>query len=586
MQPGKIFAPKFLSVIFVLLALLLAACGGGGSNTNQGTGAQTKASADKQIYIRPYQFSDLKTLDPALETDLYSAQAINMIYSGLVEQDDQGKIQPALAQSWKVASDHVTWTFTLRSGLKFSDGTPLTSTDVAYSLDHALQPATKSTYAPGYLNLIKDFDKLNTGKIKTIIGDSIQTPDPQTVVIITNKQAAYFLYTLAIQVSYIVEKSLINKYGSKFTDHLGEGGGSGPWIVSKYAHGQEIDFTPNPNYYGKKPQLAKVVRPFYAQSDTIYKAYQVNQVDQSPVPGANLAAAKALPEGQFHQVPILANGYYTMNYLVKPFDNIHIRQAFDLALDKDLIANNIWKGTYIASNHIIPEGMPGYNPNLTRAGGVKDTKAHPDLAKQLFNQGLKEEGLTLATLPPITFTVSTIGAADLRNEIAAEQQMWQSTLGVSVKINDIDFNKLVTDTTASTNNPKGLMAWSIGWIADYPDPQDWTTLQFDNGAANNNNNYGQNQSSDAVQQQQTQKLLEQADANLNPDQRIQQYQQAEQQLVNDVAWLTVYQQAITDVLKPCVSGVVFNAIDIVPPDDWNNIYINSSPTCANTANYK
>jgi oligopeptide transport system substrate-binding protein len=579
------FTKKILLPTLFALGLLVAACGGSNGNSPAGV-STTKAAANKQVFVRPYAQSDLKTLDPAQETDLYSAQAITMVFSGLVELDDQGKIQGALAQSYSIAPDNVTWTFHLRSGLKFSDGTALTSTDVAYSIDRALQPATKSPYAPGYLALIKDSDKLNAGKIKTIIGDSIKTPDANTVIIVTSKPSGYFLDALSVQTSYIVEKSVIDKYGANWTDHLSSGGGSGPFVVSKYTHGKEIDFTPNPYYYGAKPQLKEVVRPFYAAADTIYKAYQVDQVDfAGSIPTANLPAAEALPDHQYHLAPSLANAYYAMNYLVKPFDNIKVREAFDLALDKDAIVKDVYKGEFIASNHIVPQGMPGYNPNLMRSNGIKDTASHAALAKQLFTEGLKEDGLTLATLPPITFTVSSQGSTDARNEFAAEQQMWQSALGVSVKFDDIDFNKLLTDTEDATNNPKGIMAWGIGWIADYPDPQDWTTLQFDNGAVNNNENYGQNHSPDVTQQVQTQKLLEQADSNLNTTQRLQQYETAEQQLVNDVAWMTVYQQASPYAIKPCVQGVVINSSDITPPNDWPNIYISNATPCANTSSY-
>ena len=154
-----------------------------------------------------------------------------------------------------------------------------------------------------------------------------------------------------------------------------------------------------------------------------------------------------------------------MNYLVKPFDNIKIRQAFDLAIDKEAIVTNVYKGVYIASNHIVPQGMPGYNAALTRSNGIKDTAAHAALAKQLFNEGLKEEGLTLATLPTITFTVSTQGSVDVRNEEAAKQQMWKSALGIDVKFDDVDFNKLITDTSPAINNPKGIMG--LGTWLDY-----------------------------------------------------------------------------------------------------------------------
>src|SRR5207248_5946511 len=137
-----------------------------------------------------------------------------------------------------------------------------------------------------YLGLINDSDKRTQGKIPTLINDSILTPDDNTVVLKLNKPGAYFLQALAYPTSFVVEKSLIDKYGEKFTDHLTEGGGDGPFKVASYTHGQNIVFVPNSNYYGPAPQLKKVVFPFYKDTETVYKAYQVGQVDTTSVPSA------------------------------------------------------------------------------------------------------------------------------------------------------------------------------------------------------------------------------------------------------------------------------------------------------------
>jgi len=213
MQPGKKISLRILPALFCLLTMLVVACG---SSTQQaGPSSSTKATPDKQIYIYPeVGVSDIATFDPGLSTDTPSIQAIDMVFTGLVQLDDNLKVQPQLAQSYQLMPDGVTWKFTLRSNLKFSDGTPLTSTDVAYSIDRALQPAEKSTVGPIYLALIKDSDKLVAGKIKTIIGDSLMTPDPNTVIIKANKKAAYFLDALTYSCSYVVEKRLVDKYGT------------------------------------------------------------------------------------------------------------------------------------------------------------------------------------------------------------------------------------------------------------------------------------------------------------------------------------------------------------------------------------
>src|SRR6266705_28818 len=544
------------------------------------------APFSQQIYRSPLVgITDSTVLDPALAGDIQSINATNMVYTGLMTLDDSLMVEPQLATTYSVSADGLHWTFHLRPHLKFSDGTPLTSADVAFSIDRALQPAEKSTVGPIYLALIKDSDKLVAGKIKTIIGDSIMTPDPSTVVLIANKKASYFLDALTYSCSYVVEKSLIDKFGNtKFTDHLTEGGGDGPFKVASYTHGQNIIFVPNPNYYGPIPQLAKVVYPFYKDADTVYKAYQVGQVDSTGIPSANLAAARKLTN-EFKQVPQLWIQYYAMNFLVKPFDNIKIRQAFELAINKDLIVQSVWKNALIPTNHIVPKGQPGYTPNLTGPDGVASTAGDPTKAKALFTAGLQEEGMTLSTVPPIRLTYPS-GSKDSDNEVAALQQMWQNVLGVSVKADPIDFNKLLSEITAATNNPKGLQFWGIGWIADYPDPQDWTTLQFDKGVPNNTMNYCQNNTSDAAQQQLVQQQLEAADINPDQNARLQAYMQAEQQLVNDVAWLPMEQVANNFLRKPCMAGVVDNPQDLTPPDDWGNIYKTTATQCADTSSFQ
>ncbi|GHO67302.1 ABC transporter substrate-binding protein [Ktedonobacter sp. SOSP1-52] len=585
MQPGKKHAGKFLPAILVLLAMLIVACGGSSGNS---TATSNKLSDDKQIYVSPDSgLSDVATLDPALSTDSASISALDMMFVGLVQLDDNLKVYGELAQTWNTSSDGLTWTFTLRQGLKFSDGNPITADDVIFSIDRALKPELKSTVAPAYLALVKDSDKRFAGKVPTLINDSLFAPDPSTVKIVTTQKAQYFLDALTYSTSYVVEKSFVEKYGdTDFLKHLGEGGCSGPFILDKHVSGQQVSFTPNKNYWGPKPQLKKVVFPFYKDPQTTYKAYQSNQVDTAGVPTANLDQARALPNKQFRQAPELAIDYYALNFLVKPFNNIKIRQAFALAIDKDTISQNIYKGSRLPTNHIVPQGMPGYNPNLKGPGGVTSTKGDKNLAKQLFQQGMQEEHYTTANFPQVTLTVATGGSQTAKNEFQFVQQQWKDTLGVNVTINDEDFNKLLDDTSAATGNAKGIQMWAIAWIADYPDPQDWTTLLFGKGSSYNETNFGQNQSKNASTEQQIQDLMTTADANQNSSERISQYNQIEQQLVDDAAWIPRLQRQSSYVLKPCVKGIIDNAQGLVPPADWSKIYKTGDSPCGNTNAYK
>ncbi|QBD80950.1 peptide ABC transporter substrate-binding protein [Ktedonosporobacter rubrisoli] len=578
---------RMLFPLFCLLAMLMVACGGNSAGTTSTPAQQNhpKAPDNKQVLITSVGVagvSDFDTLDPAKAPDFNAQTAISVMFTGLVSLDDNLKIKPQLAQSWDKSADGYTYTFHLRPNLKFNDGTPLTSHDVAYSIDRAFQPALKSTTAPNYLRYIKDSDKLNSGAIKTIIGDSLLTPDDNTIIIKLSKPVAYFLDALAFQSSFVVEKSLLQKYGefgTSWLDHLNEGGGDGPFKVKSYMHNKEIVFVPNPYYYGAKPQLKELIMPLYQHVDTTKKDYEIGRLDDATVPQVDFARDKQRKD--FFQTLFLAISYYTMNFNQKPFDNIHIRQAFALAINKDLLAKNVWKGSFVATNHIVPEGMYGYNPNLTGPDGTKSTAGNPQKAKALLQQGMQEEGYSsVSQIPPITLTFASGGNQAVRDEVAAMQQMWQQALGITVKTNDIDLNTIFTDQGLGANNPLSFYT-GPSWVADYPDPQDWITLQFGKGTAQNAMNFGENKGPDAAAEQALQAQMLEADTTQDPTARLQAYNKIEQQLVNDVAWLPVEQQTFFGLRKPCVQGFGLSDQGLTNPDDWGKTYISTDQPCVN-----
>ncbi len=312
----------------------------------------------------------------------------------------------------------------------------------------------------------------------------------------------------------------------------------------------------------------------------------MNRVDFAFVPTQQLAGAKALPKNQLRMDPQLNSWYLSMNFLDKPFDNIKIRQAFALAINKDLIASSVFKGTVIPTNHIIVKGVMGYNPDLTGPAGVKSTAGDPALAKKLFEEGLQEEGMTRATMPTISFEVSSGGSQDAKNLFDALQQMWQNVLGINVKMRDMDFNQLLNDITPIGSTQ--VLAAGIGWNAS-PDPQPWMTLQFNNNAYGNFYNFGQNHASDAAQQQHAQQLMVQADATVGNDaERMKLYDEAEQQVVNDVAWLPIYQGEAVYAVKPCVVGWPHDPFGqySISEFDWSSMYISTDGPCASSTQYQ
>ncbi len=567
MRTSKKSAIAIITTLFVVMGVLLSACGATNSNTSN-TG---RAPADKQNLMLPLEgIADLGTFDPALVTTSTSSDAVSMVFTGLVSLNAQEQIIPELASSWTTSSDGLTWTFTLKPNLKFSDGTSLTSANVIYSINRALTPALASPVAPSYLNLVQDSDKMAAGKIKTLIGDSLLDPNPNTVVIKINKPASYFLGTLTYPTAYVVEQSLVDKYGNaQFTNHLNEGGGTGPYKVKSYTHGKNIVLVPNSNYVGKVPTV-NVTWTFYKDTTTTFEAEQNGQVDRASVPTANLSQVQNTPE--FIKEPTLAIFYYGMNFLDKPFNNIDIRQAFDLAINKNEVTSVVYKNVYTPTNHIVPEGMPGYDANLKGPDGTTSTSGNTTLAKKLFAEGLQQEGYTSASqLPKIQFPYDS-GNPDLTKEITIVVQDWKSILGVTIQPVPTDFETLSAQIEKNNGQTTDAL-FQTGWIADYPDAQDWTTLQFAPDQANNQTNYGQNKSSNAASQVQVQKELASADVEKNATQRLAMYNDAEQKLINDVTWLPMYQETIAYVLQSYVKGFTFDPNDIIPPSDWYKVYI-------------
>jgi oligopeptide transport system substrate-binding protein len=585
MRLNKKLKIGFLPTLLMLVAMLVVACGG--PTTQNGTTptptAPTKASADKQVYIGAAGagIDDFGTLDPALVSTQNDGWVIADLFTGLVELNNNLVPTCVICSTYSVASDNVTWTFKMKPNLTFSDGKPLTSADVVYSITRALAPATQSPLGLYYLNIIKGATEFNSGKTKTLAG--ISAPDASTVQIVARKPAAYFLETLTYPTSYVVEQSVIKQWGTAWLDHLADNGGqggAGPWKVQSYTHSKQIVLVPNSNYFGQKPQLREVVYPIYKSADTTYQVYQVNGIDVTGVPSVHVTTDRM--RSDYHATPQLAIFYYSMNYNQKPFDITACRQAFALAINKDLIAKSVWKNTVVPTNHIVPQGEYGYNPNLTGPDGTTSTAGNPTKAKQDEQACMQAQGYaSIANFPPITLTYASSGVQDARNEVAALQQMWQNVLGINVKIDDVTFNKLVGDENLGANNPLQMFS-GPGWIADYPDPQDWTTLQFDKNSngASNPMSFGQNKGPDAAAQQAVQQALEQADVNLDPKAREQAYFAAEQQLINYVAWLPTYQQITSELVKPCVQGRDYNALSQTFPDDWAKVFISTDPSCA------
>ncbi|QBD80775.1 peptide ABC transporter substrate-binding protein [Ktedonosporobacter rubrisoli] len=556
----------FLTPFLALLALLVVACGG---TTAPPTTNEQIAPPAKQVLRYPIGATDFGTLDPALATLNTDIFTIQLIFGGMVEAKSDGIAIDTMAASHSVSADGLTYTFKLKPNLKFSDGTPLTAQDIIWSIDRSLAPATKSPLS-GDMEPVKDSDKMIAGKIKTLIGDSLIAKDDQTVVIVLSHPAAYFIQTFTSTNAFTINKKLVEKYGNQWTDHLQEGAGSGPFMVQNYDHNKGLTLVPNPYYYGPKPKLQKIEMLRSGPPDTAYKTYMAGQLDLiTSVPTINLENARTRKD--FKSVPELYIRYVDMNYQSKPFDNIKIRQAFALAVNKDLISQNVMHGAVKPTNHLMPEGMTVYNPKLTGPEGVASTKGDAAKAKQLLQEGMKEEGYaSVSQLPRISFTYYS-NDTDVANTAAVLVQQWQTVLGVTVHAQAVSIDILVQQMTDTTGHDGPLQLWIIGF-GNYPDPYGWISDNFGKDGSFNNHNYGQNQSKTAAAQQAVQEELRQADMNLNPQERIQQYSDAEQKIVNDAGWIPLFQRQVQMLISPKLKNFPLSPVNLIEPDAWSNIY--------------
>nr|MBA2681535.1 protein kinase [Ktedonobacteraceae bacterium] len=530
-------------------------------------------ASKQEIFMGVNDGGAAPVLDPALAASTQDQQVMTMLYAGLTTVDSRNAVEPGLAQSWSSQANTnggLDWTFRLRPNLKFSDGHPLTSTDVAFSIDRAFSsPTSEYAYLAQYF---KDGNARLKGNPKTLVGDSLLTPDPSTLIIKTTNQGVFLPTMMSTYCFLVVNKGLVDKYGKDFTKHLDEGGSSGLFKQASSIQPNGMDLALNPSYYGGQSRLGKVFVRYYKDERTERADYRAGRLSMMEAPDYDSLTS----EEQSNRVVTSLAGinYLQMNYLVKPFDNIKIRQAFALALDKSAIMDGAFKAGSLATNHIIPEGQPGYNASLTGPGGTTTPHGDPAAAKKLLAQGMQEEGIqSIEKFPAITFTYNSWNIVSSQDEMKLIQQQWTSTLGITVKMEDTLGKPLNDRINGSVNNPHGLQLWFNGWNVDYPDPQNWTTLQFTKGSVWNSGNYGQNGSTNAKAQQQVQADLLKADALQDPQQRLVAYQQAEQQLINDVAWLPISQNNRAELVKPNVRGYQIDEGGYATPDVMQQMFI-------------
>jgi peptide/nickel transport system substrate-binding protein/oligopeptide transport system substrate-binding protein len=555
-----------LLVLFGLLAILSVGCASNPAPLPQ----------SHQLLRFPLLQSsvDIATMDPALVADGNSYVAVELVFPGLLTLNASGTPTPWAAQSMPTFDPRTnTYTFRVRPHLRWSDGTPIDANTFAYSINRALNPCIGSS-ATYYLYPIKDAKAFSTescasdgttikGKIQSLIGDSLNVPDSQTLVITLGAPAPYFLEALTFPTSYAQPEQLISRYGTKhWTDHLTDHGGfSGNLFkIALWDHFGHLDLVRNTAFWGTPPKLSTVQFTIYQSLEAEYADYLDGRLDVASAPPAQYKATKA--RSDFHEVPSLSIAYYQPVWTRAPFDDVRVRQAFDLALDKDVLANQVDQGSVIPSNHIVPQGMPGYFPGLVGPDGSPSTSGNVAKATALMQSYANDKcGGKISKCTPVTLFDTSDHSVAVADQAAVN--MWQMAFpGLSIRTRYIDSSTLF-QTIYSANVPQ---IFGIGWIADYPDPQDWLSYQFGPTAGNNPG---------FVNVPAANTLMAEADQNLDPTSRLQEYNQAEQLLVTDCAWIPIYQGKNFWNMPAYVHNFEFDAQALVPLAMWQQVYLTS-----------
>lgn len=475
--------------------------------------------------------SEPPTLDWTMATDNVSITLLHNLMEGLATYDQKLQPKAALAKSWKVSKDGMTYTYTLRDGLTWSDGVPLTAQHFADSWERLLNPKTASEYAYFLFDVV-GAQSYNEGKEKDATKLGFKAVDEKTFVVTLNKKAAYFPTIPTFTVTYPIRKDLIEKNGNKWTDP-GKLVTMGPFVLSEWKHDSKVVLTPNAKYWGGKPKLEKINAYIVNEDTTAINMFESGSLHYvSRLPALEIERLKASPA--YRNAPFLRGYYYGFNINKAPFNDVRVRRAFAHAVDRSQITS-LLKGGQIPSTSWVPKGMPGYEPKIGLDFDLKKAKAL--LAEAGYPDG--------KGFPAVTFMFDTRDD----NKMIAErlQAMWKKNLGVDLRAQNEDW-KVYLNRLKSDVPPM----FRLGWGADYPDPDNFLNLF----TSYSGNNYTQWKSKEFD------KMIEQAASETAMPKRLALYKKAQVLLTEkDAVIIPLFIDALNVLVSPTVKGLELNAMD-------------------------
>ena len=501
----RISRRNFLKVAGVGAAALgLAACGGSSSSSTATSGSTAASTADNggsSVSTAGFTVQyggNPETLDPALNSAIDGANTIITIFEPLLLIDENNEVIGGQAESWEASEDGLTWTFTMRDGLKWSDGTDLTAKDFEYSFKRMIDPNTAAPYAETCLGMVDGYDDAVGNPDAE--GNATTEPNPdalnvkasddgKTLTIVLSYPCSYFDKMAAFAALSPVQQATVEANGDAWCTSADTFVSNGPYMITDWTPSERIVLTKNPNYVGgwdsSKIVSDTITLLLLEDSSASYAAYNSGEAQLiKDVPTDEIPSlTKAEDGGEFYVDTILGTYYISLNMTRDPFKDAKVRKALSLAIDRDYVANTIMQGTYSAASNLVGPGIvdqTGYFIDNANGGSPyisDDYEANLEEAKNLLAEAGYPNG---EGYPTIEYSTNDAGYHVPLAEYL--QQAW-GDLGITLTINKMEWSSFTPARRAQEYDVA-----RNGWVMDYNDPSNMIEL-FETNNGNNDGKY-------------------------------------------------------------------------------------------------
>jgi len=408
-----------------------------------------------------------QTLDPALVSGQLEGRLCSALYEGLTRRDSRGKSIPAAAQSWDISPDGKTYTFHLRPDLRWSNGDPVTSSDYRESWLRALHPNTASPYAEIFFG-ISNAQEFNQSK-SPAESVGLQTPDPLTLRVQLTHPLPYFPSLTSFTTYLPVHQATVTKYGDRWAQP-GTWVGNGPYRLLDWKINDRVSLEKNPLYHSpERIRLQRIDALAVTRASTAFNLYSSGQadllLDKGLIPSLMLPQLRG--RADFHPGPLFATYFYRFNVTRPPFQDVRVRRAFALAIDKETIVERITRGNEPIAQSLTPRGIADYDP-------PEGLPSDPTTAQGLLKLAGYPGG---RGFPRVSLLYNK---SELNEQIAVEiQAQWKRVLGVEVELRNQEWA-----TYLRSLDELDFDIARSSWVGDYDDPNTFLDC-FVTGRGNN-----------------------------------------------------------------------------------------------------